>query len=92
MDISYDPRKNERNVRERGISFERATEFDFETAIYTPDRRKDYGELRIRAIGYLGARLHVLVYTMRGEWLHVISLRKANTRERKKYEASIQTR
>ena len=29
MDVDYDPAKNERNIRERGLSFERVREFDF---------------------------------------------------------------
>jgi len=44
MKITFDPVKNERNIRERGLSFERAAEFDFETADFIIDDRKDYGE------------------------------------------------
>ena len=81
MEITFDSSKNERNIGERGISFERAREFDFETALYVEDTRKNYGETRLRAVGYIGRRLHVLVFTMRGETLRVISLRKANRNE-----------
>jgi hypothetical protein len=42
--ITYDPAKNERNIRERGLSFERAAEFDFETAVFNTETRK--GEAR----------------------------------------------
>lgn len=45
--------KNERNIRERGLSFERVADFDFETAIYLEDRRHEYGERRIRSLGYI---------------------------------------
>ena len=45
------------------------------------DTRQDYGEQRIIAFGYLGARLHCAVYTMRGNTVCVISLRKANRKE-----------
>jgi uncharacterized DUF497 family protein len=47
--ISYDPAKNERNVRERGLSFERAADFDFTTAVFFTEIRD--GELRRVAIG-----------------------------------------
>ena len=41
-------------------------------------------------MGYIGSRLHVVVYTMRGTRRRVISLRKANSREVRKYaEAEI---
>ena len=33
MGITYDPAKNERNIRERGLSFERVADFDFQTAL-----------------------------------------------------------
>ncbi len=52
--------------------------------------RRDYGEQRFQAIGYIDVRLHVLVFPPRGRTLHVISLRKANSREVKRYEAEIE--
>jgi uncharacterized DUF497 family protein len=86
MEITFDAAKSARNIQERGISFELAADFDFETAIYVEDVRKDYGETRIRALGFIGNRLHALVFTMRGPTLRVISLRKANRTEVKRYE------
>jgi uncharacterized DUF497 family protein len=86
MEITFDPAKNARNIRERGISFERVADFDFETALYAEDTRKDYGEIRIRAFGYLDGRLHALVFTERNGGIRVISFRKANKREIEKYE------
>ena len=85
MRIEYDPAKNEKNIRERGLSFERAGEFDFATALTIPDLRHDYGEVRYRALGWLGRELHALVYTIRGDAIRVISLRRANERERRRY-------
>ncbi len=59
---------------------------DFDTAIYAPDNRYDYGEDRTWALGLIGGRLHMLVFTMRGDMLRVISLRKANPREVRRYD------
>jgi uncharacterized protein len=86
VEIEFDPAKSERNVRERGLSFELTADFDFETAVYVEDNRYNYGERRIRALGYIEERLYALVYTVRGETLRVISLRRANRREVKIYE------
>ena len=83
--ITYDPKKNERNIRERGLSFDRADEFDLANASIQVDDRKDYGETRLVAVGYLDKRLHVLGYVERGTDFHVFSFRKANKREVKKY-------
>ena len=33
MEITYDPAKNASNIELRGLSFERAAEFDFQTAV-----------------------------------------------------------
>ena len=89
--IRFDPAKSERNRLERGFGFELADEFEWETARVSEDRRRDYGEQRMKAIGLIAGRLHVLVFTPRGEDLHVISLRKANRRERVIYEAQTTT-
>lgn len=81
MRLSYDPDKNERKIRERGLSFDAVADFNFETALVFEDGRRDYGEARHIAIGTLRDRLHVLCFTETPDGIRVISLRKANTRE-----------
>ncbi len=90
MRISCDPAKNEQNTRSRGISFDSAADFDFEGALYAVDERRDYGETRYIAIGMLGVRLHVLCFAETADGIRVISFRKANPREVKRY-AKVQT-
>lgn len=85
MDITFDPAKNARNIRERGLSFERVAEVDFNTALIYPDTRKDYGETRYLALCYLDKRLHVLCFTETKTGIRVISFRKANAREARRY-------
>lgn len=85
MRIEYDPLKNIKNVRERGLSFDRVIDFDFETASVYVDDRKDYGERRYLAVGYMDGRLHILVYIRITGGLRVISFRKANVREARRY-------
>ncbi len=62
MEISFDPAKNARNIRERGLSFERAAEFEWNSAMVYEDVRETYPERRFVAVGYLDARLHVLCF------------------------------
>ena len=81
MEIEFDPEKNARNVRDRGISFDQAQEFDWDSALVWSDTRQDYGEERFIALGLIGERLHSLVFTVRGNTVRVINLRKANRRE-----------
>ena len=85
MKLSYDPAKSDRNARERGLAFDRAGAFDFETAKYWRDDRRDYPDVRYVALGYLDDRLHVLVFGETGDGIRVISFRKANSREGKKH-------
>jgi uncharacterized DUF497 family protein len=85
VEISFDPVKNEKNIRERGLSFERATEFDFEGATFLVDDRREYGEVRYIAIGYLDRRLHILCFVSTTSGIRVVSFRKANAREATRY-------
>jgi hypothetical protein len=64
-----------------------AEQFDWETALIEPDTRKDYGEERYAAFGLIGTRLYCLVYTLRNDIKRIISLRKANSGEVKRYVA-----
>ena len=86
MEIDFDPSKDAKNFRERGLSFARVKNFDFESAIVRQDVRKDYPEPRFVALGFLGERLHVLCFSEIAAGIRVISLRKANRREVKAYE------
>jgi len=85
MKLEFDPAKNARNIRERGISFERFADMDLNTAIAVEDARSHYGERRVRLFGMIEDRLHVGVITYRGEKVRVISLRRANQREERTY-------
>ena len=87
MAITYDPDQNEKNLALRGISFDRVADFEWSSALVVEDTRKDYGEPRFQALGFIEERLHMLVFTPRAGDTHVISLRKANKREVKRYEA-----
>jgi uncharacterized DUF497 family protein len=86
VEITYDPKKNARNIAKRGLSFDRVHEFGFDTATILEDDRADYGETRWRAFGLLDGRMHALVYVEIDEnVIRVISLRRANKHEVKLY-------
>ena len=91
MELSYDPAKNEHNLSFRGLSFDRVVEFEFETAVFAIDTRRDYGEIRHRALGLLDGRVHALVFVETWNGIRVISFRKANNREVNRYEEATQT-
>jgi len=67
------------------MDFADVVDFDFGTADTVEDNRTDYGEVRFVSTGYLHDRLCVLCWTQRGGRMRVISLRKANDREKQGY-------
>lgn len=85
MRIEFDPRKNERNIRDRQITFAAVARFRFDQALIFVDDRRDYGEVRYVAMGPLDGRVHVLCFTETASGIRVISLRKANDREVARY-------
>lgn len=81
MEITYDPAKNAANIERRGLSFDLVADLDWSSAVIVEDTRKSYGERRYRVFGYIEERLYAAVFTPRGAAVHVISFRKANSRE-----------
>ncbi len=85
--ITYDTDKNNRNIQERGLSFELVYDLDWTTSIFDEDTRKDYGERRLYVLAMLGDRLHAVIITYRDDAVHIISFRKANRREIVSYDS-----
>jgi len=87
MKIEYDPIKSDKNDSERGLPFCMAADFEWDTAVYIIDDRRNYGETRrIRAFGFINERLHSLAFTPIEGGVRIISLRRANQREVRNYE------
>jgi uncharacterized DUF497 family protein len=87
MRVTFDPVKNTRNIAERGLSFDLVAYLEWETSIIWEDDLRDYGERRMRVLAFLGARLHAAVFAWRGSAIHVISFRKANKNETRRYDS-----
>jgi hypothetical protein len=90
MDITYDAAKRATTLARRGLDFEDAVHVFAGTTITIEDDRQDYGETRWQTYGLLDDRLVTLVWTPRGEGRHIISMRKCNGRERKKYQGQLE--
>jgi hypothetical protein len=84
MEFEWDPGKRAANLLKHGLDFKDVAEI-FEGAILTNvDMRKDYGEIRHQCVGKLKSRIVVVVYTKRGNSYRIITMRKANEREKKR--------
>lgn len=83
--IIFDPDKDESNRRKHRISLGRAAELEpFATVV---DDRMDYGETRYRAFGFIDGRPYCLIFTRVGEDTRAISLRRARSKETRRYMA-----
>jgi uncharacterized protein len=81
MRFEWDETKRVANIAKHGVDFTVIADFEWETALVRPDTREDHDELREVALGFVGARLHSVVFTERGDVVRVISLRKATKKE-----------
>ena len=89
MKIEFDRVKREATLTHRGLDMARANEIFAGNTITVEDDRMDYGERRLITVGSLEERMIVLVWTPRGEVRRIISMRKANAREQKIYQARL---
>ena len=90
MKIAFDPAKRDWTLRERGLDFAEAAEVFAGQTIDIPDHRHDYGEDRINSVGYLRGRMVIVCWTPRGNTRHVISMRRTNDREKRRYGQALQ--
>lgn len=84
--IEFDTTKDQANQEKHSISLAAAGSIDWETALLRPDTRKNYTEDRYQALGMCDDRLYFVAFTMRGQAMRIISMRKANKREERQYE------
>ncbi len=89
MKIEFDPAKDAANRAKHGVSLALARELDWESALVWLDERFEYGELRIIALAPKSKILYYVAFVNRGEVRRIISLRRANRREVKRYVQSI---
>jgi uncharacterized protein len=85
MRYEWDAAKSAANVAKHAVSFEDAIRIFEGPVLEVRDRRREYGEDRIIAIGLLDDLELTVVYTTRRDSRRIISARRAHYRERKAY-------
>lgn len=86
--FEWDDDKASSNLRKHGLRFEVARKVFLDSdRVTVPDGRFDYGEVRLQSYGYIDNRLYAVVFTedAASGTIRIISARKANARERKRY-------
>ena len=85
MPIEFDAAKRAATLQARGLDMARAGKVFAGATLTVKDDRQDYGEDRFITIGFLDGAMVVLVWTPREGAQRIISMRKANERERTLY-------
>ena len=87
MEFDWDGIKSDACLIERGFDFMTAAQcFMDPHRMISRDSRFDYGEDRFQVLGQIDERVFFVTYTLRAEVIRIISARKANQREVKRYE------
>jgi hypothetical protein len=90
MRFEWDERKAAQNAAKHGVPFEYATRVFLDPRrLDSEDTRRDYDEERWLALGKIEGRLFAVAYTPRGTVIRLISARKTNEREQRKYDETL---
>lgn len=85
MEIDCDPAKDAWNIAKRALPFRLAAVLLANLVGEFEDVRGVYGERRMVAFGMVDGRLLCCVYTLRGDTVGVISLRKASGKQQTRW-------
>jgi uncharacterized protein len=89
MKFEWDEVKRRANYAKHGLDLRDAAKVFQGITLTAEDERRDYGEKRFISLGLLEDVVVVVVYTERSERIRLISMRKANQKERRAYEEKI---
>ena len=91
MLFEWDDRKAAQNVAKHGVPFEYAARVFLDLHRRDSQDNRHYGEERWLTLGKIEGRLFAVAYTPRGAVIRLISARKANEREQRKYDETLST-
>lgn len=93
MLFEWDQHKRQENIKERGVDFITAAQiFANDLIAEAVDTRKDYGEIRIRALGMVDDDCYLVTYTWRGKRRRIISAVRVNDNGKKRYQTILTRR
>ncbi|MHC1710565.1 MAG: BrnT family toxin [Solidesulfovibrio sp.] len=85
MRFEWDEDKRRANVDKHGVDFVDAARMLCGEPLIIEDDRRNYGERRCIAVGEEVGYVLVVIFTIRDGVFRIISARRANARERRKY-------
>jgi uncharacterized protein len=89
MAFEWDEQKRESNLAKHGVDFRDIPALFDGHVLEFIDERENYGETRITAVGEIVSQVYAVVYTWRTGNRRIISARRANEREKRKYYARL---
>jgi uncharacterized protein len=87
MAFEWDEDNRKAHLVKHGVDFRDVTRMFDGPTVETVDDRTNYGETRFNALGEIEGRVYAVAYTWRHANRRIISARKANAREQRKYHA-----
>jgi len=84
--FEWDEAKNQTNRRKHGLDFADASLVFAAQTLTFEDRGHSHAEQRYLTIGTLAGRIVIIAHMRRGDATRIISMRKANARERARYQ------
>jgi uncharacterized DUF497 family protein len=88
MEFEWDEAKSARTRQERGFDFTTAARIFEGPVVEWQDRRRDWGEDRIVAVGVVDGRFLTVIYTQRSERRRIISARVSRKTEKERWLSS----
>lgn len=88
MEFEFNPEKSAANLKKHGLSLDQAKRLWEVSAVVVAARTE--GEERFMIIGRLDERTWSCIYTMRGQTIRLISVRRSHRREEQLYYEVIQ--
>lgn len=85
MELEWDEAKRRENLAKHGVDFIDVPKLDWHRATVLEDQRVLYPEPRFWAFTTWEGRLHMVAFCLRGTKVRIISFRKANKKEVKRY-------
>lgn len=87
MPVERDEPKRQSNLEDHGVDFMDAALIFEGVFLEAEDKRSDYGELRLRALGRVGDDSFMVAYRWRGEVRRIISAWRVDDDGKRRYEA-----
>ncbi len=89
MEVYFDEAKRAQTLIDRGLDFADADQIFDGTEVTLRDDRFDYPEPRFQTYGMLDNRLVMIAWTPIPSGIRVISMRKCNDREQRKFATAM---